>query len=67
MVAVKHVIINEEWVWLFTYDELNNRGFKEVFGKEARAFIATIKPGNSGKASETIQDSTVHISTMHKH
>jgi hypothetical protein len=39
MKKIKYIIVSEEMVWLFYYDEFKNKHLKELYGKEAREFI----------------------------
>jgi hypothetical protein len=39
----EYIIVCEEMVWIFYNEEYNSRGFRELLGKEARAFIEALK------------------------
>jgi hypothetical protein len=39
MKEIKCIIVSEEMVWLFYYDEFRKKYLKELYVKEAREFI----------------------------
>jgi hypothetical protein len=39
---IQYVIVHEEMVWQFYFDELGSKYFRELLGMEARKFIKSI-------------------------
>lgn len=42
MQTLNYTIVSEEMVWLWYYDQLQGKHFKELLDREARTFIAEI-------------------------
>ncbi|WP_166444496.1 hypothetical protein [Dyadobacter bucti] len=43
MKEVRYIIVSEEMVWLYYYDEYKSKHFKELLRKEAREFIKELQ------------------------